>query len=162
MKKFFFTDILAPIFVNEEGKTVLLFEKTKALPTREAYEVKDGVGQKLGKIEKIRSNFGLVDLPRIVIKLRSKETIEILKEMEAFKEYYQLHSDVFFIEGDCDSANFSIQKEGETAAIITTLEENSENRYEMELLLEDCKVEIMSILFSIVWVLNDEKIQVKR
>ena len=71
---------------DENGKEILSFEKSKALPTRECYSIINVQQEKIGTIERIRSNFGLVNSPKIVISLNNdKITIKKdIKELEKF------------------------------------------------------------------------------
>ena len=48
---------------EEDGTNVISFKKSPALPTRVRYLITNNNNEKIGTIEKIRSNFSIVNLP---------------------------------------------------------------------------------------------------
>ena len=69
---------------DANGKEIISFEKVKALPTRACYSIVNANHEKIGRIEKRRYNFGLVDLPQIIISINN-DKIEIQKDMKELK-----------------------------------------------------------------------------
>ena len=74
---------------DENGKGIISFKKSKALPTRERYLIINANDERIGSIEKIRYNFGLVNLPEIDIKINN-DKIKIKKDMQELKEFYEI------------------------------------------------------------------------
>lgn len=152
----FFKNFADPEIVNENLEVILQFKKNITIPTRERYDILDSKSQSIGKVEKLRNNFGLVNLPRIVIKTASHK-IELIKEMKAFRESYEIYSKEFSTKGEWNAPEFTILKNAEPTAIIAKMPDTSENQYKITLLNLDDQQEVFAIVFAVSWVLTNER-----
>lgn len=152
----FFKNFADPEIVNENLEVILQFKKNITIPTRERYDMLDGESQSIGKVEKLRNNFALVDLPRIVIKTASHK-IELIKEMKAFRESYEIYNKEFSTKGEWNAPEFTILKNAEPTAIIAKMPDTSENQYKITLLNLDDQQEVFAIVFAVSWVLTNER-----
>lgn len=136
---------------DESGKEVLSFEKAKALPTRVCYSLVNTQKEKVGKIEKTRSNFGLVEAPEIVISLKDNK-ITIKKDIRELKEVYEITGNNISISGDWNGPRFNISKDNQVLATINVENQDSEKNYVVDIGDIVNLEEAVSIVFALSWI----------
>nr|WP_278678762.1 hypothetical protein [Clostridium paraputrificum] len=140
------------IVKDEKGKEIISFEKAKALPTRSCYSVINPNHEKIGKIEKSRYNFGLVDLPKIDISING-DKITIRKDMQELKEIYEITGSGFSIIGDFTGPHFNISKNEKVIASVTIDKEETDNSYLVDIINKSNENHIICILFALSWII---------
>lgn len=161
MKKLLFMDRLldnekVSTIKDDANNTQYHVDEAKSLPTTKSYVVTNENNNRVGKVEKVRNNFGLYNLPRFHVKTE-KENIEILKEMKEFKEEYEILGEEIAIQGDWLSKDFEIHKMDKPIAAVCSHVSNSEEGYEVEVLDESYESLIVCFMVAIIWIHNDEK-----
>ena len=136
---------------DENGKEILSFEKSKALPTRECYSIINVQQEKIGTIERIRSNFGLVNSPKIVISLNN-DKITIKKDIKELREVYEITGNDISIIGDWNGINFKISKNNQVLATIDVENQESEKNYVVDVIDQSNLEEVLSIVFALCWI----------
>lgn len=138
---------------DENGKEILSFKKSKALPTREQYSIINPHNEKIGYIEKIRSNFGLFDLPQIVISINNDEVV-VKKDIQQFNNVYEISSNDLSIIGNLDSPQFSICKNEKILASIAVEKEEVGRSYLIDIADKSSEEKLISILFGLNWIIK--------
>ncbi|MDU5109522.1 MAG: hypothetical protein E6248_03685 [Clostridium sp.] len=141
-----------PTVTDENGKEIISFEKSKALPTRECYSVINSNNEKIGKIERIRNNFGLFDLPRIVISVNNDKII-IRKDIKEFKDIYEITGNGFSILGNLDGPHFNISESEKVIASVTVEKEELGQRYLADIIDKSTEKQVICILFALSWIM---------
>ena len=136
---------------DENGKEIISFKKSKALPTRERYTVINANQEKIGSIEKIRYNFGLVNLPQIVISVNNDE-IEIKKDMKELKEFYEITGSEFTIVGKWRE-HFNISKNEKVLATVDVQNEEVGRTYLTDIIDKSNEEQVICILFALSWIM---------
>ena len=138
--------------VDEKGIEVLSFVKSKALPTRECYSVINGRNENIGKIEKLRNNFGLFDLPKVVISVNDSEVV-FRKEIQELKDIFEISGDGISITGNLYGPEFNILKDEKLLASINVEKEELGYSYLVDVRDKSNEEQILSILFGINWII---------
>lgn len=141
-----------PNATDENGKEIISFEKSKALPTRECYSVINSNNEKIGKIERIRNNFGLFDLPKIVISVNN-DKITIRKDIKEFKDIYEITGNGFSIIGNLDGPHFNISKDEKVIASVTIEKEELGQGYLTDIIDKSTEEQVICILFALDWIM---------
>lgn len=141
-----------PNATDENGKEIISFEKSKALPTRECYSVINFNNEKIGKIERIRNNFGLFDLPKIVISVNN-DKITIRKDIKEFKDIYEITGNGFSILGNLDGSHFNIFKNEKVIASVTIEKEELGQGYLADIIDKSTEEQVICILFALDWIM---------
>ena len=113
---------------DESGKEILGFEKSKTLPTRQCYSIINTQQEKVGNIERSRSNFGLVESPKIIISLNN-DKITIKKDIKELREVYEITGSDISIIGDWNRGSFKISKGNQILAAIDVDNQELEKNY---------------------------------
>lgn len=141
-----------PNATDKNGKEIISFEKSKALPTRECYSVINSNNEKIGKIERIRNNFGLFDLPKIVISVNN-DKITIRKDIKEFKDIYEITGNGFSILGNLDGPHFNIFKNEKVIASVTIEKEELGQGYWTDIIDKSTEEQVICILFALDWIM---------
>ena len=141
-----------PNVTDEKGNKIMSFEKSKALPTRECYSVINSNNEKIGKIERFRNNFGLFDLPKIVISVNN-EKITIRKDIKELKDIYEITGNEFSIPGNCNGPQFNISKSEKVIASVTVEKEELGQRYLADIIDKSNEEQVICILFALDWIM---------
>lgn len=136
---------------DANGKEIINFEKVKALPTRACYSIVNANHEKIGRIEKRRYNFGLVDLPQIIISVNN-DKIEIQKDMKELKEFYEIKGSNFSISGNWDGPQFNISKNEKVLASVNVQKEESGGTYLVDIIDKANENQVLCILFALSWI----------
>ena len=136
---------------DESGKEILSFEKAKALPTKECYSIINKQQKKIGRIEKSRSNFGLIEAPEIIISLNNHK-ITIKKDIKELREVYEITGNEISISGDWNGASFKIFKKNQVLATIDVENQESEKNYIVDVTDQSNLEEVLSIVFALSWI----------
>ena len=102
---------------EEDGTNVISFKKSPALPTRVRYLITNNNNEKIGTIEKSRSNFSIVNLPEINISIND-DKIKIKKSMKELKDVYEIEGNGFSIIGNWFGPTFNITKNEKVVASV--------------------------------------------
>ncbi|MDZ7542901.1 hypothetical protein ACH36K_11345 [Clostridium sp. MB05] len=141
-----------PNVTDENGKEIISFEKSKALPTRVCYSVINANHEKIGKIERIRNTFGLFDLPRIVISVNN-DKITIRKDIKELRDIYEITGSGFSIIGNWYGPHFNISKSEKVLASVDVEKEESESTYLVDIIDKSNTEQIICILFALSWIM---------
>lgn len=136
---------------DENGKGIISFKKSKALPTRERYLVINANDERIGSIEKIRYNFGLVNLPEIDIKINN-DKIKIKKDMQELKEFYEITGSEFSIDGKWRE-QFNISKSKKVLATVNVQNEEMGPTYLVDVIDKSNEEQVICILFALSWIM---------
>lgn len=147
------------IFIARHKKDVLFTLKQVAtIPTRKKYIVQNESGFELGKIRKLRNNFGMVDLPQYYISVEGHEEVSIIKVMEQFKIKYKIDSKTLTLNGDFLKNEFNLLINNIHVAHVEVIKkENSEFSFHILISNEDYNHLIISFMFAISLVYQDEQ-----
>lgn len=149
MKKLNFKSFREPKVTDENGTEVIKFEKAKAIPTRECISILNSNNEKVGSIEKIRSNFGLFNLPKVIITV-GEDKIEFQKDIQQMRECFEIEGGGISINGNVSGPEFSIIKNEKEIALINIQRE--EGNYLINIIDEENEAQAMSIVFVISWI----------
>lgn len=136
---------------DESGKEILGFEKSKTLPTRECYSIINTQQEKVGNIERSRSNFGLVESPKIIISLNN-DKITIKKDIKELREVYEITGSDISIIGDWNRGSFKISKGNQILAAIDVDNQELEKNYVVDVVDQSNLEEVLSIVFALSWI----------
>ena len=136
---------------DESGKEILSFEKSKTLPTRECYSIINTQQEKVGNIERSRSNFGLVESPKIIISLNN-DKITIKKDIKELREVYEITGSDISIIGDWNRGSFKISKGNQILAAIDVDNQELEKNYVVDVVDQSNLEEVLSIVFALSWI----------
>ena len=137
---------------DEYGKEIISFKKTIALPTRASYSVINANNENIGNIERIRENFGLVNLPQIDIKVNN-DKITIKKDMKELKEFYEIIGSDFSIVGSWFGPQFTINKNEKVVASVTVEKEEIGRSYFTDIIDKSSEAQVICILFALSWIM---------
>lgn len=141
-----------PKATDEGGKDIIIFEKSKALPTRSCYSVINANNKKIGYIERTRSNFGLFELPQIVISVNN-DKIVIKKDIKELKDIYEITGSGFSIIGSWDGPHLNILKNEEVVASVDVQKEEAGSYYLANVIDKSNQENIICILFALNWII---------
>lgn len=141
-----------PKVTDENGKEIISFEKSKALPTRSRYSIINTNHQKIGKIERIRNNFGLFNLPQIVISVNNDKII-IRKDIKELKDIYEIIGNGFSIIGNWNGPHFNISKNEKVVASVNVEKEETGAAYLVDIIDKANEEQVICILFALSWIM---------
>lgn len=133
---------------EEDGTNVISFKKSPALPTRVRYLITNNNNEKIGTIEKSRSNFSIVNLPEINISIND-DKIKIKKSMKELKDVYEIEGNGFSIIGNWFGPTFSITK---NEKVVASVKEELGRSYLADIIDKSNEEQIISILFAVSWI----------
>lgn len=136
---------------EEDGANVISFKKSPALPTRVRYLITNNNNEKIGTIEKSRSNFSIVNLPEINISIND-DKIKIKKSMKELKDVYEIEGNGFSIIGNWFGPTFSITKNEKVVASVKVEQEELGRSYLADIIDKSNEEQIISILFAVSWI----------
>ena len=136
---------------DDNGKEIISFEKARALPTHACYSNFNDSHEKIGKIEKSRYNFGLVDLPEIVIYVNN-DKIKVRRDMKELKEFYEITESEFSISGIWDGPQFDISKNEKVLASVYVEKKELSGTYLVNIIDKTNKEQVLCILFALSWI----------
>lgn len=136
---------------DEVGKVIISFKKTIAVPTRSCYSVINNNNEKIGKIEKSRYNFGLVNLPEINISIND-DKITVKKDMRELKDIYEIMGSDFSINGHWDGPNFTILKNEKVIASVDVEKDEDRGTYSVNIIDKSNEEQVICILFALSWI----------
>lgn len=136
---------------EEDGTNVISFKKSPALPTRVRYLITNNNNEKIGTIEKSRSNFSIVNLPEINISIND-DKIKIKKSMKELKDVYEIEGNGFSIIGNWFGPTFSITKNEKVVASVKVEQEELGRSYLADIIDKSNEEQIISILFAVSWI----------
>lgn len=140
-----------PKVIDENGREVIKFKKVIALPTRERYDVINDNNEKVGYIERIRYNFGLVDLPTVVVSIND-EKFKIEKDMRELKEFIEFKGSEVSITGNIYGPHFNILQGEKIIASVDVKQEEFKYSYLVDISDTSNTAKIISILFVLSWI----------
>lgn len=141
-----------PKVTDENGKEIISFEEAKALPTRACYSIIDSNHKKIGKIEKSRYNFGVIDLPKIVISINTDE-ITIQKDVNELVDSYELTGSGFSIAGNVSGPHFNILQNEKVIASVDIDKEEAGDAYLVDIIDKSNENQVICILFALSWIM---------
>ena len=137
---------------DENGEEIISFKKSIALPTRSRYSIINTNNENIGTIEKMRYNFGLVDLPQIDISVNN-DKIRIKREMKELKEFYEITGSDFSIVGNLLGSHFNINKNEKVVASVTIEKEEIGRNYLADIIDKSNEEQVICILFALSWIM---------
>ncbi|MEG0502537.1 MAG: hypothetical protein RR525_09975, partial [Cellulosilyticaceae bacterium] len=140
---------------DENGKEIIRFEKSKALPTQSCYAVMNANHEKIGKIQRMNNNFApysMVNLPRIVISLNDDEMI-VRKDIRELQEIYEVIGNDFSIVGNWKGPHFDIFKNEKVVASVEVQQEEIGKTYLADIIDQSNEEQIIGILFAVSWII---------
>lgn len=137
---------------DENGEEIISFKKTIALPTRSRYSIINANNEEIGAIERIRYNFGLLNLPQIDITVNNDE-ITIKKDMKELKEFYEIMGSDFSIVGNWFGPQFNINKNEKVVASVTVEKEEIGRSYLADIIDKSNEEQVICILFALSWIM---------
>ena len=146
------TDLKVIKVTDENGEEIITFKKSIALPTRSRYSIINANNENIGTIEKMRYNFGLVDLPQIDISVNNDE-IRIKRDMKELKEFYEIMGSDFSIVGNLFGPHFNINKNEKVVASITIEKEEIGRSYLADIIDKSNEEQVVCILFALSWIM---------
>lgn len=136
---------------NEDGTNVVSLKKSPALPTRVRYIISNNNNEKIGTIEKSRSNFSIVNLPEINISIND-DKIKLKKDMQELKDIYEIEGSGFSIVGTWFGPTFNITKNEKVIASVKVEQEELGRSYLADIIDKSNEEQIISILFAVSWI----------
>lgn len=161
MKKLKFRNFNEPVLLDENDDAILEFAPKATLPTRIGFNIYNQSQEKVGKVERVRSNFGYLNLPRFHIHI-GPEVIVIKKEQKNYSDIYEFFKSEYDIKGEWDEPEFEILKEGEIVASVKNNDIGEPNRYHIDLFDLTLEAQVAGILFVICWIMEDESNRIEQ
>ncbi|SCJ38652.1 Uncharacterised protein [uncultured Clostridium sp.] len=135
---------------EEDGTNIISLKKSPALPTRVRYLITNNNNEKIGTIEKSRSNFSIVNLPEINISIND-DKIKLKKDMKELKDIYEIEGSGFSIIGNWFGPTFNITKNEKVIAFVKVEQEELGRSYLADIIDKSNEEQIISILFAVSW-----------
>lgn len=147
-----FKNFNAQTVTDENDKEIISFKKSIALPTRVRYSVVNANHENIGSLERIRNNFGLFNLPRIVITVND-DKIEIRKDIVQLRDVYEISGSGFSIVGNLNGPSFNILKNENVLASVNVQNAESGSFYLVDIIDKSKVAQVICILFALSWIL---------
>ena len=138
---------------DENEKEIIYFEESKALPTRIRYSIINTDHKKIGYIEKIRNNFGLFDLPQIVISMNDADKIVLKKDIKELKDIYDITGNGISIIGNWGGPSFNIFQKETMLASVEVKKEEIGRTYLVDIIDKSNEEQVICILFALNWIM---------
>lgn len=144
-----------------DGKLFSKLEAVSDIPTRKKYIITDANKDIVGKIKRLRNNFGLYDLPRYALSLDNQEVVTIIKDMAQFHSKYVINGADISIKGEFLGAAFSVCIKDKAYMAVSVEKDQEDFTFSLKIFDESRNDLLIGFVYMLALVYEDEHYVVK-